>query len=83
MEPVWGEGVQVIILSGGILNWPRQTATVTPDEVTMRQGHQGHDLSSAPDKRPVWTKLGIRPALDTTGLGSLWDVRRLQPQRGY
>lgn len=31
----------------GILNWPRQTALVTPDEVTMGPGHWGHNLSSA------------------------------------
>lgn len=54
-----GGGVEVIIPSRGILNWPRQTATTTPDEVTMGQGQRGHDLSSAPDKRPVWTNLGL------------------------
>ena len=25
----------------------------------MEQGHRGHDLSPAPDKRPVWTNLGL------------------------
>lgn len=43
----------------GILNWPRQTATATPDEVTMGQGHWGHNLSSAPDKWPVWPSLEL------------------------
>lgn len=48
----------VIIPSRGIFNWPRQTATTTLDEVTIEEGHRGHDLSSAPDKRPVWTNWG-------------------------
>lgn len=42
-----GAGCRSLPLSGGILNWPRQTAATTPDEVTMKRGHQGHDLSSA------------------------------------
>lgn len=29
------------------------------DEVTMGQGHRGRDLSSAPDKQPVWPNLGL------------------------
>lgn len=71
----WGGGrVQVITPRGGILNWPRQTAATTPDEVTMKRGHQGHDLSSAPDKRPVWTNLGLGLAPDT-GPRSVWDAR--------
>lgn len=51
-------GEVVIIPSRGIFNWPRQTATTTLDEVTIEEGHQGHDLSSAPDKQPVWTNWG-------------------------
>lgn len=51
--------------SRGIFNWPRQTASKTPDEVTIEAGHWGHDLSSAPDMMHVWTNLGIRPTPDT------------------
>lgn len=69
-----GAGCRSLPLSGGILNWPRQTAATTPDEVTMKRGHQGHDLSSAPDKRPVWTNLGLGLAPDT-GPRSVWDAR--------
>lgn len=32
---------------------------VTPDESTINQGHRVHDLSSAADKRPVCTNLGL------------------------
>lgn len=48
----WGggqTGAEVIIPTRTILNRPRQTATMTLDEVTMGkglQGHQGRDLSS-------------------------------------
>lgn len=69
-----GAGCRSLPLSGEILNWPRQTAATTPDEVTMKRGHQGHDLSSAPDKRPVWTNLGLGLAPDT-GPRSVWDAR--------
>lgn len=69
-----GAGCRSLPLSGGILNWPRQTAATTPDEVTMKRGHQGHDLSSPPDKRPVWTNLGLGLAPDT-GPRSVWDAR--------
>lgn len=69
-----GTGCRSLPLSGGILNWPRQTAATTPDGVTMKRGHQGHDLSSAPDKRPVWTNLGLGLAPDT-GPRSVWDAR--------
>lgn len=61
-EPEQGRAgcrVQVIIHSRGILNTTRQSATTTPSEVTMKQGHRGHDLSSAPDKQPVWTNLRL------------------------
>lgn len=52
-------GAEVIIPTRRILNWPRQTATMTLDEVTMGKGHQGRDLSSTSVKQAVSLHLGL------------------------
>lgn len=50
---------KVIIPTRRILKWPRQTATMTLDEVTMGKGHRGHELSSTPVKQAVSLHLGL------------------------
>lgn len=52
-------GAEVIIPTRRILKRPRQTATMTLDEVTMGKGHRGHDLSSTPVKQAVSLHLGL------------------------
>lgn len=58
-------GAEVIIPTRRILKRPRQTATMTLDEVTMGKGHRGRDLSSTPVKLGCLAPLGISPAPDT------------------
>lgn len=52
-------GAEVIIPTRRILKWPRQTATMTLDELTMGKGHRGRDLSSTPVKQAVSLHLGL------------------------
>lgn len=52
-------GAEVIIPTRRILNRPRQTATMTLDEVTIGRGHQGRDMSSTSAEQAVSLHLGL------------------------